>query len=85
MLVVSASFSARRKLPGRNGRKPHLTLLPALPLSAVSTKVLLTPTNLARLAEADVMLLTKLAILPMCISPLIYEVFWHYLRLFFHF
>jgi hypothetical protein len=90
MLVVGVSFSIGRKFSGRHGQNPTQALcrpthhsdfdVPgSSALSSPSAINLLAVGHSALSGEA----IQLFPAIPICISPLIYEVFWHYLRLIF--
>src|SRR3982751_175550 len=94
MLVVGARFSVRRKFSGRNGQPVRHS---ASDEGGNSTQVLCLPfvSSTVRVPRAGCLLTppvrhdvsgescSTFPATPTCISPLIYEVFWHYLRLIF--
>src|SRR3954465_444768 len=83
MLVVGARFSVRRKFSGRNGRNSTQVLW--LPFVSSTVRIPRAGCFLTPPVRRDVFGESRATFpaTPTCISPLIYEVFWHYLRLFF--
>jgi hypothetical protein len=91
MLVVGVSLSIGRKFSGRNGQNPTEALCRPIHHSDFDlpgSSALSAPSAIAvRVVGHSVLSESRptFPAIPTCISPLIYEVFWHYLRLFFHF
>jgi hypothetical protein len=90
MLVVGVSLSIGRKFSGRNGQNPTEALcrpthhsdfdVPGLSAHSVPSAITLRAVGRSALSDESC---PSFLVIPICISPLIYEVFWHYLRLFF--
>jgi hypothetical protein len=78
MLVVGVSFSVRRKFSGRNGKNPTQALRLAVIYRALK-RGLVHPVRRSVFDDGG----STFPSTTTCISPLIYEVFWHYLRLIF--
>jgi hypothetical protein len=90
MLVAGVSFAVRRKFSGRNGKNLTQALclhihhsdfdVPAASALSASSAMALRAVGHSDLSDES---RPTFSVIPICISPLIYEVFWHYLALIF--